>query len=310
MNMTRLRWTDIPALLRHRAEEAVSTPLREIASATGGFTPGVASSVAGQSDARYFVKAISRHTSGVAASYRREALLAEALPPQVPSPRLLWWCDDGDWIVMLFEYVDGRTPQISDLGPVLAAVAVLGTIPGPPGLPRVADEFAGDLRGWHDLAEAGQWPSVATEYPELAGASVQALADRERLWAQAADGTTLVHGDLRLDNMISTPAGIRIVDWPNACVGAGWFDLLLMTPSLAMQGVDVQTLLAEHPLTATVDPADLDTVLVAAAGYFVSRSLLPPPPAAPGVRAFQRAQAKALLAWLENRCPGLLGDRT
>ncbi|GIE76979.1 hypothetical protein Aph02nite_29290 [Actinoplanes philippinensis] len=310
MNVTRLRWTDIPAPLRSRAEAAVGTPLHEIASAPGGFTPGVASAVAGDSGARFFVKAISRGTSEVAGAYRREAQVAAALPPQAPSPRLLWWHDDGDWIVMVFEHVDGRTPQLADLGAVMDAVAALGAIPGPEGLPRIADEYADDFSGWRDIAAAGTWPAVVAAYPELGGASIVVLAAREERWPHAAGGAALVHGDLRLDNMIRTGAGVRVVDWPNACTGAAWFDLVLMTPSLAMQGVDVEALLDRHPLTASADRDDVDTVLVAAAGLFVSRSLQPPPPAAPAVRDFQRAQAKALLAWLATRCPGLLDDRT
>ncbi|MEU4155231.1 phosphotransferase [Actinoplanes sp. NPDC026670] len=307
MNLTRLRWSDIPDSLRSRAEAAVATPLREVASAPGGFTPGVASAVAGTSGERFFVKAIARHTSEVAGSYLREALLAEALPPQVPSPRLLWWHDDGVWIVMLFEYVEGRTPQIADLDPVLAAVAALGATPGPSGLPRLVDEYAEDFVSWRAV---DSWDAIVGGYPELAAASLDALAAREKRWSQVADGTALVHGDLRLDNMIRAGDRVWIVDWPNACTGAAWFDLLLMTPSLAMHGVDVETLIGEHPLTAGVDRDDLDTVLVAAAGYFVSRSLLPPPPAAPAVRDFQRAQAKALLAWLGTRRPDILTDRT
>jgi aminoglycoside phosphotransferase (APT) family kinase protein len=310
MNVTRLRWTDIPDSLRSRAEAAAATPLREIASAPGGFTPGVASAVAGESGARFFVKAISRETSGVAGSYRREALLAEALPPQVPSPRLLWWHDDGTWIVMLFEYVDGRTPQIADLSLVMEAVAALGVTPGPLALPRVADEYADDFHGWRGIAADGSWRSVVTAYPELAGASIEVLAAREEHWSRAAAGTALVHGDLRLDNMILTDDGVRIVDWPNACTGAGWFDLVMMTASLAMHGVDVEALVGGHPLTRDVDREDLDTVLVAAAGLFVSRSLLPPPPTAPTVRDFQRAQAEALLTWLADRRPDILKDRT
>ncbi|WP_433788520.1 hypothetical protein [Actinoplanes sp. CA-252034] len=47
-----------------------------------------------------------------------------------------------------------------------------------------------------------------------------------------------------------------------------------------------------------------------AAGLFVSRSLLLPPPSAPAVRDFQRAQAKALLAWLGTRRPDILRERT
>jgi aminoglycoside phosphotransferase (APT) family kinase protein len=310
MNLTRLRWTDIPDSLRQRAEAAVATPLHEISSATGGFTPGVASAVAGESGARFFVKAIARHTSEVAGDYRREALVAESLPPRAPSPRLLWWHDDGTWIVLVFEHVDGRTPQVTDLGPVLEAVTALGETPGPPGLPRLVDEYADDLSCWRGIAADGSWPAVADAYPDLAAASIDVLAAREKRWSDAADGTALVHGDLRLDNMILTADGVRIVDWPNACTGASWFDVLLMTPSLAMRGVDVESLINEHPLTRTVDPDDLDTVLVAATGYFVSRSLLPRPPAAPAVRDFQRAQAQALLAWLGTRRPDILTDRT
>lgn len=310
MNLTRLRWSDIPDSLRNRAEQAVATPLHEIASATGGFTPGVASTVAGESGARFFVKAIARHTSEVAGAYLREARIAEALPSQTPSPRLLWWHDDGTWIVMVFEHVDGRTPVITDLGPVMRAVAALGETPGPPGLPRIVDEFAGNFTGWSDIAGAASWTAVTVAYPELAGASIDVLAAREKRWTDAADGTALVHGDLRLDNMILAADGVRIVDWPNACTGAGWVDLVLMTPSLAMHGVDVERLLDEHPLTREADREDLDTILVAAAGYFVSRSLLPPPPPAPAVRDFQRAQAKALLAWLGTRRPDVLTDQT
>jgi aminoglycoside phosphotransferase (APT) family kinase protein len=310
MNVTRLRWSDIPDSLRRRAEQAVATPLREIASAPGGFTPGVASAVEGASGARFFVKAIARHTSDVAGDYLREALLAEALPPSVPSPRLLWWHDDGVWIVMLFEYIEGRTPDLADLGPVMAAVAALGETPSPAGLPRLVDEYDADFAGWRGIASDGTWPSAVAACPDLAGASIDVLAAREKRWSDAADGTALVHGDLRLDNMILAADGVRIVDWPNACTGAAWFDLVLMTPSLAMHGVDVEHLIGEHPLTRDADPEDLDTVLVAAAGLFVSRSLLPPPPTAPAVRDFQRAQAHALLAWLGNRRPDILTDRT
>ncbi|MDP9792455.1 aminoglycoside phosphotransferase (APT) family kinase protein [Catenuloplanes nepalensis] len=309
MNLTRLRWSDIPDSLRNRAEQAVATPLHEIASAPGGFTPGVASTVAGESGTRFFVKAIARHTSEVAGAYLREARIAEALPPQTPSPRLLWWHDDGTWIVMLFEHVDGHTPGIADLDPAMTAVAALGKTPGPLGLPRLVDEFAEDFTGWRDIADAASWTAITAAYPELASTSIDVLAAREKRWTDAADGTALVHGDLRLDNMILAADGVRIVDWPNACTGAGWVDLVLMTPSLAMHGVDVEQLLDGHPLTREADRDDLDTILVAGAGYFVSRSLLPPPPAAPAVRDFQQAQAKALLAWLRTRRPDILTDR-
>jgi len=44
------------------------------------------------------------------------------------------------------------------------------------------------------------------------------------------------------------------------------------------------------------------TVLVAAlAGFLVQRSLLPPPPGLPTLRAFQGAQGEVALRWLRRR---------
>jgi hypothetical protein len=41
--------------------------------------------------------------------------------------------------------------------------------------------------------------------------------------------------------------------------------------------------------------------VIAVAGYFRDFARLPPPPGLPTVRAFQRAQADALLPWMRSR---------
>ncbi|TDD51573.1 hypothetical protein E1286_10370 [Nonomuraea terrae] len=57
-----------------------------------------------------FVKAAqSARAPAVAAFHRREAI-SERLPAQAPVPRLLGTYDDGDWIALAFEEVDGRLP--------------------------------------------------------------------------------------------------------------------------------------------------------------------------------------------------------
>ena len=54
------------------------------------------------------------------------------------------------------------------------------------------------------------------------------------------------------------------------------------------------------PLTAPQSDA-----VIAVAGYFRDYARLPPPPSLPTVRAFQRAQADALLPWLRTKLAGL-----
>ncbi|MGH2812582.1 MAG: hypothetical protein ACRDI1_07710 [Actinomycetota bacterium] len=76
-----------------------------------GFSPGVAARLLFADGQRLFVKALSSDPNPHSAElHRREAEVAEALPPEVPAPRLVWSYDDGDWVMLLFEDVEGRHP--------------------------------------------------------------------------------------------------------------------------------------------------------------------------------------------------------
>jgi hypothetical protein len=92
------------------------------------------------------------------------------------------------------------------------------------------------------------------------------------------------------------------VDWPYACAGAAWVDLLLLLPSVAMQGgPDPEPTFAAHPVAAGVDSDAVTTTLAALAGYLVGGSRLPAPPGLPTLRSFQLGQGLAALAWLRRR---------
>lgn len=56
-----------------------------------------------------------------------------------------------------------------------------------------------------------------------------------------------------------------------------------------------------HPVGRVADPAAVDVFVVALAGYFTRRSLLPPPPGLPTVRAFQAAQGRIARGWAADR---------
>lgn len=119
------------------------------------------------------------------------------------------------------------------------------------------------------------------------------LAALEATWAVHAAGMTLLHADIRTDNLLLTGDGVVVVDWPHACRGAAFVEVVLLAPSVAMQGGPGPAgLLARSRTARSASRADLTATVCALAGHFTERSLRLPPPGLPTVRAFQAAQGE------------------
>jgi aminoglycoside phosphotransferase (APT) family kinase protein len=304
---SRLQWAELPEELRRQIEMRLGAPVVAAHSEAGGFSPGLAARLRLAHGERVFVKAINAarnpHTPAI---HRREAAVLAQLPPAAPVPRLRWLLDDGDWVVLACDEVDGRAPALpwieGERDRVLAALVDLATCltPAPAGMAPIAGRLADDFDGWRRLAAAPD-PRLADVDPWV-HAMLPELAEQESRWPAAAVGDTLLHCDLRADNILLTSTGVVFVDWPAACVGAAWIDLVFLLPSMAMQGGgDPEALLTGHPLARVAPAADVTAVLCALAGYFISRSLMPPPPNIPTLRQFQRAQGQVALRWLRRR---------
>jgi len=242
--------------------------------------------------------------------HRREARIAAALPTSVPTPRLLDSYDDGDWIALIFEDIEGTTPrtpwQQAELDRVLDAVGELtaALTPAPIAVEPVSELMPMVFAGWSRLA-AG----VESGQDDLRGVDPWAqrhLAELVALEALSSDaasgGTTLLHTDLRADNILLTPSRVFFIDWPWASRGAAWVDLAFMLPSVAMQrGPKPWEIFDAHPVGRRAPAAAVTAVVAAAAGFMIRGSRLPPPPGLPTVRAFQRDQGVPALEWLIRR---------
>jgi len=301
----RLAWQAVPDHVRSALDERLGSPVVEALVQPGGFSPGTAARLRLADGRRAFVKAVgSSPNPGSPAFHRNEARVAAAMPSEAPVPPFLFAYDDGDWVALAFEDVDGRHPVVpwrrEELDRVLAAVGelVASLTPSPVEAPTIAAYFEEEFRGWRELASTGD-PDWLDQW---ARANLDRLAELEGRWPEAALGETLLHGDIRADNILLTEDRVVFVDWPHASIGAAWIDLTFMLPSVSMQhGPKPWDVFDSHPVAVGALPGAVDAVVAALAGFFVWRGSLPPPPGIPGVRAFQRAQGEHAVAWLRHR---------
>jgi aminoglycoside phosphotransferase (APT) family kinase protein len=298
----RLTWADLPEGLRSGLEAQLGAAVVSATSQSGGFSPGLASRLVLADGRRAFAKAISTSLSapGVAA-FRREARNLVALPADVPAPRLLWSLEWGEWIALVIEDIDGRTPAQPWVGEefdrVLAALVQLGRSRAPDFAAHMVESFADDFTGWRAIDA-----STLTDFA-WARDHLDVLVGLESQWPSAvADGASLVHADMRADNLLITPYGVVIVDWTDAMTGPAWADLLFLLPSAMMNGInDPEAVWRRYPPARAADPHAVNAVLAALAGFFVGRSLQPAPEHLPRLRAFQAAQGRSALNWLRER---------
>ncbi|WP_395692754.1 phosphotransferase family protein [Nocardioides sp.] len=300
----RLEWAHLPPWLRALVEERCGSPVVSAASQGAGFTPGFASVLTCADGSRHFVKAASQKAQRMfAESYREEARKLAALPPDTPAPRLLWTHDADDWMVLATEHVASRPParpwREEDLARCVAMMADLASLLTPPPDGLGLDEFAVEYADW-----PGFWDRLATAPPAVPGFA-EHVGEATRLAAAfgpAAAGSTLVHTDVRDDNLLLADDGrVLLCDWNWPVVGAAWLDTVLLMIGPRGDGLDVDALLASSPLTRDVPAQDIDSVLALVTGYFLFSAAQPIPPTSPHMRAAQRWQGEVCWDWLGER---------
>jgi aminoglycoside phosphotransferase len=276
----------------------------------GGFSPGVAARVNLANGGRFFIKVAGPQPNPDTPNiHRAEGRIAASLPPRAPVPRFVGTYDDGAWVGLVFEYIDGRPPTIpwtrKELDRVLAGLEHLSRslTPSPVEAAPIQMKHVPYLQGWRRLLRQRFRVGIGNpKLDEWVESNLPRLAALEEGWPDAARGNTLLHADIRADNIILTPAKVYFVDWPWACVGAPWIDLMAMLPSVHLQGGPPPAeLFDKHPLARKAPPNQVTTYLAALTGFYVSSSLQPSPPGLPTLREFQRAQGERALLWLRQR---------
>jgi len=303
----RVAWEAVPARVRLAVEEVCGSPVTEARTQPGGFSPGVAARVECADGRRYFVKAVSAEVNQRSVKiHRTERDILTALEPVIlaavlPVPRLRGSVDLDSWVALILDDVDGRHPaepwDAAELRRVTAALDRLAAAltPSPIAVPAIGEKYARAFTGWRRLAESGTQDGLDA----WSRAHLGDLAALEATWTACTAGDTLIHTDVRADNILLTGDGVVIVDWPHACRGAAFVDHVFFAPSVAMQGgPELADLLALSAAGRSADPRQVAAIVCALGGYFTYQSLQPAPPGLPTVRAFQAAQGEVTRRWL------------
>ncbi len=299
----RITWEAVPGDVRAGIEKLLGNVVTAAQSQPGGFSEGVAARLHLANGGRVFVKAASAEVEpSVAGFHRREIAVTRRLPADAPVPRLVDAYDDGTWVALLFEDIDGHLPEQpwrrDEFNLALSAVTHLAETMTPtpiPGLTRTPR-----LGGWHDLVSAGN----AAKLAELSPWAYQHLDDLialEEKGPHVIAGDTLLHGDMYPFNLMVAGSKVYIIDWPHAWVGASHCDLLTLLSSASLSGIDPQPYADTHPLTRGLDPLRIDVVLALHAGFLLHRATSVPPTVDRNLLSMMTALGLASVKWLQRR---------
>jgi aminoglycoside phosphotransferase len=290
----RLPYEKMPVSVRDWVERSLGSAVVSAATQQGGFSPGVAARLVTASGRRAFVKAVGTSLNPKTPMlFRQEITAMQAIGPLPMAPQLYDVYDDGDWVGMLFEDIDGRLPahpwEQADADRVLEAVAELSDALDPSpwsDAPVVAVRSHDFLSRWNNVLEDGlavpSWmDGRVEEFAELAQTGIRALAE----------GKALAHYDLRADNIILTDDRVVFIDWAHPGLAPRWTDTVILQAE--MRG---SVVLPELP-----DDKAITGFIAAVAGGLWWGAAQPAPPGLPTIRTWQRESALIHLDWVRHR---------
>lgn len=209
-------------------------------------------------------------------------------------PRLLGWCEDGEWPLLIIEDLHTAhwpppwSPQ--NIKAVLKALEELASLPVTAELRASLPLLEEDLKRWPG------WHNVATDpepFLKLGLCSAAWLEKHLSILMEAAktaplEGNSLLHMDLRSDNLCLRDSQALFVDWNWVRIGNPLLDVIGWLPSLSMEG---------GPPPEEIMSEGAAGFVALLSGYWAYQAGLPPVPGAPRVRPLQFQQLRAAFPW-------------
>jgi hypothetical protein len=312
-------WGSVPVALRRRTEALLGAPVARAVRVYGGYAPTATFRLRLADGRRAFFKATYPLPAGSPIEwalereervYQRVGGLIEPWAPAYHGSIRL-----AGWHAIVLDDVGPATVPPWTTARARAALRAFGAFhrstfgrPLPRRLPAgrlwcsVAD-------GWDRLLGS---PDGAARLTGLAGpradearawldAHLARLRDETLAFARTRPPYALVHLDARSDNIRVHPraaAPLRLFDWPFACAGPPEIDVAFFAQTITCEGGPApEVLTAWYAIDGPLRPAVLAGAVAAVAGFFAARAWQPELADLPRLRAWQRQQLCASLAW-------------
>lgn len=299
----------MPQQIRLWVAGVLGSRISEVHEQTGGMSPGCATRLVCDDGTRVFVKVVGTPLNPLTPDlFRREIAALDLIGSSPMWADLVTSWDDGDWVAIVLEDVEGHHPDLADdatMDLLLAQTERLGAalaerVPDPPDPAQVG---LADLTGAFETC-AG----VFDRLDEVPDTLLPAWVRRDaRGWQPRVRGLAdsgqrrLVHFDIRDDNLLQRPTGeLVFVDWGACGVGPAWLDPLFAR----LEGVEspwFDASLASSP--ALVDAGD-DAVtawLIGFGTFLAWRASTAVDVNLPTLQAFRITESRRFFAGAERR---------
>ncbi len=258
----------------------VWTPVRR------GYTRAERWLVDADDGSRAFVKAATDDST--ASWLRAEHRVYAAAGGAAFLPRMIAFEDGALPVLVLEDLRDAHWPppwSPARIAALMAALDAMARVRGPDALDDLESQRP-FLSGWTRVAaDPAPFLSLSLCSEAWLRTALPALLDAQS--SAVLEGESLVHGDLRSDNVAFVGDRAVLVDWNWACRGNARVDLAWWLPSLEAEGgPPPEALLPHEPALAAL-----------VAGFFAAEAGLEPGDRGVRVRALQRTQLRRALPW-------------
>ncbi len=300
----RTPYAEMPLAVKAFVEAELGDTVVEVVPRTGGMSPAVAASVRAADGRTAFVKAVGTAVHpDTPGHFRHEVEVLQVLPPAPYRAGLKAAYDDGDWVALLLDDVDGRHPEWDD--PVDRA-AVLDAVhqqsreltPPLPGLPTVSNREGLEKH----LAHAGAAAEVElAALPAWARSDLGALLDLAGLTLEHHRDESFCHWDIRHDNILIRDRDQQpvLLDWGMSRRGQRWSDAACFGLEW-VESAEFDTIVDTVDLSGG-EQADITGFLVGFGVYALMMSTQPPHPSLPQLPGFRRSVGERCMAGVRRR---------
>jgi thiamine kinase-like enzyme len=203
-------------------------------------------------------------------------------------PELIGW-DGGEYPILILQDISaGHTAppwSAKYIERVLRLLDTLATVKMPEGFPALVN-YPEPFDGWQQITRRrSQFLELGLVSAEWLERALPVLVEAET--GVDLGGDSLVHTDIRSDNICFHRDCTQLVDWNWACKGNPKFDLISWLPSLHAEG-------GPPPWEFTLAQPNL---IAMQAGYLANRTSRPPMKQQESIRHLQLAQLRSALPW-------------